>query len=94
MKKYLGSIWFWWIFLTIIYLSLYWSYLYLDEVETVGGHIAGLVSLFVPFGLREIILAFFTFPFSVISMVVAFGGAYFFQKWLSQKSFTYFYLFF
>lgn len=84
--SFLKSIWFWWIILTIIYIPLYLNYLDKSHVETIGGHVAGLVGLFVPFGLLGLIWALVTLPLSLISIIIFFGGAYLFQKWFSKKN--------
>ncbi|MDO8593814.1 MAG: hypothetical protein Q7R59_02875 [bacterium] len=63
------SIWFWWIFTTLIYLAIPG---YKEETAITLGHIvgyiSGLVGLFVPYGYLSLVL--FIFPLTWVSLVV------------------------
>ena len=84
MNKYLKTIWFWWILLTIIY-----SFLSLSLLDGgLLGRLTGFIGLFVPFGPLSVLVFFIGLPLSLISVLVFFGGAYLFQKWLSKKTFS------
>ena len=72
----------------MIYIPLYINYLDKSHVGSMGGHIAGFIGLFVPFGILGFIWALVTLPFSLISIFIFFGGAYFFQRWLSKRNFN------
>ena len=93
-KNILGSIWFWWLVLTIIYTAFNFfgypksfsynphRYTYQDpythntiySLESLD-HIAGLIGLFVPFGMTSLVLL--AVPIFWLSIPVFFIGMYY-----------------
>lgn len=85
-NKIFQSIWFYWVVLTVIYLTF--NIMGYPNNASVGqpmGHVAGAIGLFVPFGLLS--LFYLLEPEAWLSIPVFFGSMFYVDKKLKEKNY-------